>query len=160
MMGIAQDLNAKTLELRKTRSDIAPGFQSVLSLAQASAKERGLKGGDATVNDEDALRAIQKGIKINQDTLATIDGGADVSLSFISRIERELSALEALLPKMASDDEMEASVTDFLARHPDVAQSKSAMGAIMKHLMDTFGTSLDRGRASQVAKSATAQLNA
>lgn len=158
-MGIAQDLNAKTLELRKQRSDIAGGFQLVQGFAQATAKERGLKGGDATVNDEDALRAIQKGIKTCRDTLE-VSGPANATDGVVERTQRELYALEALLPKMASDDEMEASVTDFLARNPDLALSKGVMGAIMKHLMDTFGTALDRGRASQIAKSATAQLNA
>lgn len=149
-MGIAQDLQTKTLELRKQRSDIAPGFQSVLGLAQASAKERGLKGGDATVNDEDALRAIQKGIKINQDTLATIDGGADVSLSFIERTERELKELKALLPQMASEAEVRAAAEEFVASNE--LDAKKGMGQVMAHLSAKFGTSLDKAIASRIAK--------
>ena len=151
-MSIAQNLQATTMELRKARSEIAPGFQSVLGFAQASAKERGLKGGDATINDEDALRAIQKGIKMCRDTIAM---AGNIINDSVQRTSKELSALESLLPQMASEDEVIESISVFLKANPEVAKSKGVMGAIMKHLMDTFGTSLDRGKASQLAKVAS-----
>ncbi len=154
-MGIAQDLNAKTLELRKARSDIAGGFQSVQAFATAFAKERGLKGGDATVNDEDALRAIQRGIKMCNDTLEAVgvahgtrDGGVT---------QRELDELKALLPEMASEDDVRTAARTYIANHqPD---PKKGMGQVIAQLSGAFGTSLDKAMAARIAKEELAQVN-
>jgi uncharacterized protein YqeY len=143
-MGIAQDLQKTTLELRKQRVVYAPGFQTVWGFAQASAKERGLKGGDANVNDEDALRAIQKGIKMNKDVLDILptDGVA----------QQELAALEALLPQMATEDEVRAAAAQYVATNE--LDAKKGMGQVMAHLSATFGTSLDKSMASRIAREA------
>lgn len=145
-MGLAQDLQARGLELRKQRSDIAPGFQTVLGFAQASAKERGLKGGDATVNDEDAQRAIQRGIKMCNDTLETAPGD--------DRTLRERAALEDLLPEMADEMEVRAEVGRFIGGNPQLIGDKKAMGEVMKFLNERFGASLNKAEASKIAREA------
>jgi uncharacterized protein YqeY len=151
-MGLAQDLQSKTLELRKQRVDYAAGFQSVLGFAQASAKERGLKGGDGTVNDEDALRAIQKGIKICRDTLEQAGDHTNTD-GVLDRTKRELAALETLLPQMASEDEVRDATRPFLTGYfANEGDPKKAMGVLMKHLSDHFGTTLDKSVASRVAR--------
>ena len=157
-MGLAQDLQKTTLCLRKERSEVAPGFQTVLGYAQASAKERGLKGGDATINDEDALRAIQRGIKMCKDTLASIDDASNANLEFKDRTRKELHQLEVLLPQMASEDAVRAAAREFVANNE--LDAKKGMGQVMSHLASVFGTSLDKSMASRVAREELAQINA
>lgn len=151
-MGVAQALNAKTLELRKTRDELAPSFQSVSGFAQASAKERGLKGGDASVNDEDALRAIQKGIKQVRDTLEQLGTDEGRQSDLYKRSTRELAELEALLPQMASDDEVEAEARAFQSELTVDLVGMKRMGPTMAHLQTRFGTALDKGKASAIVK--------
>jgi uncharacterized protein YqeY len=148
-MGLAQDLQTTTLYFRKERSELAPGFQSVMAFAQASAKERALKGGDPTVNDEDALRAIQRGIKMCKDTL---EAAGDAESDSILRTRKELHQLELLLPAMASDDEVRAAAEKFVAENE--IDPKKGMGQVMAHLTATFGTSLNKSEASRIAREA------
>lgn len=151
-MGVAQALNVRTLELRRNRDELAPAFQSVQGFAQASAKERGLKGGDASVNDEDALRAIQKGIKQVRDTLSQLDTDEGRQTDLYTRSKRELTELEALLPQMASDEEVQAEAQAIQSKlDPNLAGMKR-MGPTMAHLQEKFGTSLDKSRASGIVK--------
>ena len=152
-MGLAQDLQKAALDHRKQRSEVAPGLQTVLTYAQASAKERGLKGGDAAVNDEDALRAIQRGIKMCKDTLGVIaDRGIQPTND---KVQRELEVLEALLPEMASEEEVRAAAQAFVSQNE--LDAKKGMGQVMAHLSQKFGTSLDKSQASRIAKEALVQ---
>jgi len=139
-------LNAKTLELRKNRDPLAGSFQAVQALATANAKERAIKAkqdlSTVKADDEDALKAIQKSVKQVRDTLALKPDHAP-SL-------RELEILEALLPKMASEQDVKDEATSFAETLPE--KSMKQMGAIMAHLASTFGTSLDKAQASQIAR--------
>ena len=123
-MGVALALNAKTLELRKTRDELAPAFQSVQGFAQASAKERGLKGGDASVNDEDALRAIQKGIKQSRDTVQQLEASGGQQSDLYERSVREVQLLESLLPTMASAEEVEAEANAAMSQLDSINQHR------------------------------------
>jgi uncharacterized protein len=147
-VSILAALNAKTLELRKTRDPLAGSFQAVQALATANAKERAIKAGadlsTVKADDEDALRAIQKAIKQVRDTLALAPTD-EKSL-------RELEVLEALLPKMASEDEIRGEAETFIATLPE--KTMKQMGSVMAHLAVTFGTSLDKAKASAVVKQA------
>lgn len=151
-MGVALALNTKTLDLRKNRDELAPAFQSVQGVAKASAKERGLKGGDATVNDEDALRAIQKGIKQSRDTIQQLEASGGQESDLYKRSVREVALLESLLPKMASAEEVEAEANAALSKLDPSLTGMKRMGPMMAHLSDTFGTSLDKGMASGILK--------
>jgi uncharacterized protein YqeY len=143
---VLAELNAKTLELRKSRDPLAGALLSVQSAATANAKERAVKAkqdlSTVKADDEDALRAIQKGIKQVQDTLSHKPDHAD-SL-------RELEILEGLLPQMASEDEIRGEAESFIATLPE--RNMKQMGGVMAHLAATFGTSLDKGKASGVVK--------
>lgn len=151
-MGVALALNAKTLELRKTRDELAPAFQSVQGFAQASAKERGLKGGDASVNDEDALRAIQKGIKQSRDTVQQLEASGGQQSDLYKRSVREVQLLESLLPTMASAEEVEAEANAALSQLDPNLTGMKRMGPMMAHLTGKFGTSLDKAQASGILK--------
>lgn len=145
-MSVLAALNAKTLELRKARDPLAGALLSVQSQATAFAKERAVK--DKTdlalvkANDDDALRAVQKGIKQVRDTLA-LKPDHEASL-------QELAILEALLPQMASEQEIEGEAESFIATLPE--KSMKQMGSVMAHLAATFGTSLDKAKASGVVR--------
>lgn len=145
-MSILAALNAKTLELRKARDPLAGSFQAVVALATASAKERAIKEGadlnTVKATDDDALRAVQKSIKQVRDTLA-LKPDHQQSLD-------ELATLEALLPRMASEDEIRGEAESIVATLSE--KSTKQMGVVMAHLASVFGTSLDKAKASQVAK--------
>lgn len=144
-MSVLANLNAKTLELRKGRDELAGRFQAVQALAIASAKERARVAGDPQayeVVEDDAIKAVQKAIKIARDTLAIAPNDA---LS-----QREAETLEALLPQAASEDEIRAEAQAILASMEEV--SKGAMGDIMKALNAKFGAALDKSKASQIAR--------
>lgn len=149
-MSVLAALNAKTLELRKARDPLAGALLSVQSTATALAKERAVKAKEdlasVKANDEDALRAIQKGVKQVKDTLAL---KPDHEAS-----QRELEILEGLLPKMASEDEIRGEAESFAAGLE--VKTMKQMGAVMAHLTTVFGTSLDKGKASAVAKAVLA----
>ncbi len=153
-MGIAENLKSTTLRLRKDRDELAASIQQVQAFAQSLAKERGLKEGDMNTpfNDDEAVRAVQKGIKQVNDTIASLEqaGGTDSELYRKSLREREI--LESLLPKMASDDEVNASIEKFISSVDAGSVNIKLMGQIMKHLGEEFGASLDKAKASQLVK--------
>lgn len=145
-MSVLAALNAKTLELRKARDPLAGALLSVQAGATANAKERAVKDkqdlSTVKANDDDALRAIQKGIKQVRDTLA-LKPDHEASL-------QELEILEALLPQMASEQEIEGEAESFIATLPE--KTMKQMGSVMAHLTATFGTSLDKAKASGVVR--------
>lgn len=149
-MSVLAALNAKTLELRKARDPLAGALLSVQSTATANAKERAVKDkadlSTVKANDEDALRAIQKGVKQVRDTLA-LKPDHEASL-------KELEILEGLLPKMASEQEIQGEAESFIAGLPE--KNMKQMGAVMAHLASVFGTSLDKAKASGVVRQALA----
>lgn len=142
-MSINDALNSKTLELRKSRDELAGSFQVTLAQAVAFAKERGLKTGDFTVTEDDAARAIQKSIKQVRDTLALVPTD--------TKSLRELEILESLLPRAATTEDLDQAMDDFLAKNTDPLSMK-LMGPAMKHVVDLFGPALDKALASKVIK--------
>lgn len=150
-MSILAALNAKTLELRKGRDELAGSFQAVQALATANAKERAIKEKTdlATVkaDEQDAISAIQKSIKQVRDTLALVPTDA--------KSLRELEMLEALLPKQPSEDEIRGEVESFINAH-EGDRPKGFIGVIMKHLVEIYGPALDKGKASPIINKALA----
>lgn len=153
-MSVLAALNAKTLELRKARDPLAGALMSTVASATAFAKERVVLANSkldedkridlATVkaDDEDAMRAVQKGIKQVKDTLSHKPDHAE-SL-------KELEILESLLPQMASEDEIRGEAESFINGLEE--KNMKQMGKVMAHLNTVFGTSLDKSKASGVVK--------
>lgn len=146
-MSVLAALNAKTLELRKARDPLAGSFQGVQAIATANAKERAVKAGadlsTVKADDDDALRAIQKSIKQVKDTLA-LKPDHQQSLD-------ELTLLEALLPQMATEDQIRGEAESLINGLPE--KNMKAMGGVMAGLTKTFGTSLDKAKASAIVRS-------
>lgn len=153
-MSVIDALKSTSLQLRKDRDELAASIQQTVAIAQSFAKERGLKEGNmnAPFNEEEAVRAITRSVKRVQDTISHLEenGGQDSDLYRKSIREREI--LEGLLPKMASDDEVNAAIEKFIFNVDAGAVNMKLMGQIMKHLGEEFGTSLDKAKASQLVK--------
>lgn len=161
-MSVAEALKAKTLELRKNRDELAPALLAVSSSAQVNAKDRAIKAGafasgntaEFVVNEDDAMRAVQKAIKQVRDTISTIQTAGGTDSALYQRSVRELEVLEGLLPQMASEAEVTREVNMFLIAQDPATLNMKLMGKVMAHLQDVFGASLDKARASGIVKSA------
>ena len=135
---ILEKLKKKSLELRKSRDTVT--LTSVLALATSYAKERGLKSGDYDMTEDDAIRAIQKTIKMVKDTLSLAPND--------DHSKRELEILESLLPKAVSEEEIRDSIISYIGDDRDIKR----MGDIMKMLTEKYGASLDKKMASTLWK--------
>jgi len=144
-------LNAKTLELRKARDPLAGSFQGIQALATANAKDRLIKEqaklpedqrsvdfSTVKADEQDAIAAVQKGIKQVRDTLALVPTDA--------KSLRELEILESLMPKQPSEDEIRGEIEAALNTMGE--RPKGVVGMLMKHLVAVFGATLDKGKAS------------
>lgn len=148
-MSILEKLNAKTLELRKSRDELAATFQSVQAATTALAKLRGI---DAQPTDEDAAIAINKAIKNVRDMVEVLVDQDKVEGEAYARAEREKDLLERLLPARVSDEEVRLEVAQALLEHgPEL--SMKMMGPLMKHLQEKYGAALDKPAASAIVKS-------
>jgi uncharacterized protein YqeY len=148
-VSILEKLNAKTLELRKSRDELAPTFQSVQAATLANAKLRGL---DAGATDDDAVLAINKAIKNVSDMANVLIDQDKTDSAAFARAEREKDALELLLPARVSEDEVRLEVAQALLEHgPEL--SMKMMGPIMKHLETKYGAALDKKAASSIVQS-------
>lgn len=158
-MSILVALNAKTLELRKARDPLAGSFQGVQALATANAKERTIKEqaklpedqrnldfSTIKADEQDAIAAVQKGIKQVRDTLALAPTDA--------KSLRELEILESLMPKQPTEDEIRGEIEAALNTMGE--RPKGVIGMLMKHLVAVFGATLDKGKASAAINKALA----
>lgn len=153
-MGIAENLKNTALQLRKDRDELAGSIQQVQAFAQALAKERGLKVGDINIpfNDDEATRAIQKGIKQVNDTIQMLEQNGGTENPLYAKSVRERQILEALLPQMASDEEVKEAIEEFVNTVAAEQVNIKLMGQVMKALAEKFGASLDKAKASQLVK--------
>jgi uncharacterized protein YqeY len=138
-MSVIEKLKSESINLRKTRSPIAPSILFALSEIEKVGKNAGNR---ATTEDE-AIKVIQKLIATAEENLKLdIDDGRKMALNF------ERIILAGVLPQMASDEE----VRDFLrglftGKKSDEIPKK---GEIMKALRDRFGALVDMKRAGQI----------
>ncbi len=140
MTSLVEKLKARTLELRKARSPLAPTFQMVMADALSQAKVKGL----VDFNEEMAAQAINRGINGAKETLSQAPGDALT----IEKIE----ALTAVLPVPATEDAVRAEAMQWWTGVVTEAMPRTYVGEMMKHLMTTFGASLNRKMASDIAK--------
>lgn len=153
-MGIADNLKNTALQLRKDRDELAGAIQQVQAFAQSLAKERGLKSGDITTpfNDDEATRAIQKGIKQVNDTIQMLEQNGATGNDLHIKSVRERDLLESLLPQMASDEDVNTAIETFIDSVDQSQVNIKLMGQVMKALTEQFGASLDKAKASQLVK--------
>ncbi len=139
-MSVIEKLKVESINLRKTRSPIAPSILFALS----EIEKVGKNNGNRATTDDEAIKVIQKLIAtIDENLKLALDDGRRIALNF------ERNILVGVLPQMASDQE----VTDFLrelftGKRGDQIPKK---GEVMKALRDRFGALIDMKRAGQIA---------
>ncbi len=147
-MSTLDQLNARTLEMRKSRHHLAATFQQIQAGATAAAKTRSL---DAEATDADAIAALKKAEKNVRDMFDVL---AKVGVSKgdvrYDAAQQELDEIQALLPQKATEDAVRASAGLYLTGVED--RSMKAMGGTMAHLRATFGDALDNAEASAIVR--------
>ena len=112
-------------------------YKSILENAQKIAKT---KGADVQVTDDMVIKAIQNEIR----QLKDVEQYCSNDPARLSEISCKVGYCEALLPQMASDDEVMTYLTE--------NQVEKNIGMCMKSLKEHFGSKLDGKAASAVAK--------
>lgn len=112
-------------------------YKSILEGAQKIAKSQ---GADVAVTDEMVVKAIQNELKQLED----IEKYCRCDATRWAKIKEEVRYCNAVLPKMASDEEVLAFLTE--------NGIEKNIGACMKALKEHFGSNLDGRYASAVAK--------
>lgn len=112
-------------------------YKNILEKAQKTAKEQ-----LAVVTDDMIVDAAKKEVKQLEETQSYCVGTA----KFVE-IARCIDYAKALLPKMATPEDIRAFLTE--------NKVEKNMGACMKALKERFGNSLDSKMASEIAKEYT-----
>lgn len=147
-MSTLAQLNARTLEMRKTRHHLAATFQQIQAGVTAAAKTRGL---DAEATDADAITALKKAQKNARDMYEALTGtGLKSTDERYAVVWDELREIQALLPAKASAEDISAAAEQYLSTVED--RSMKAMGGTMAHLRTKFGDSLDNAEASAIVR--------
>lgn len=110
-------------------------YKSILEGAQKIAKAT-----NSDVNDEHFVKAIKNEIKQLTDLLEYCKDGTDK----YNEIKEKISYCEAVLPRMASEDD----IKNFLIEN----NIEKNIGACMKAIKSNFGNSFDGKIAQKVAK--------
>ena len=142
---ILETLQNRSLELRKARNPDGLFLSRILSDAQLLAKADTKNGVTPVVNDDYAVKAIRTGIKQQDDMIAVAPSDK------LKEFEDKRALLQSLLPAAPTLDELNAAIASTYATG-SFAQPKQAIGPIMKHLVEKFGASLDRGIASKLVQ--------
>ncbi len=118
---ISDDIKKAMLAKDKTALDALRGVKKEFLEAKTA------KGSDGELNDEQAVKIIQKLVKQRKDSAAMYEGAGRSELA-----EKELSEvkiLENYLPAQMSDAELEAAISAIIAQTG--ASSMQEMGKVM-----------------------------
>jgi uncharacterized protein YqeY len=135
-MTVIEKLKAKSIELRKSRSAVAPSVLFALSEIDKVGKNSGNR---ATTEDE-AIRVIQKLIvTIDENLKLDINDGRRIAL------QHEKVILMTVLPQMASDEDIRNLLQDILGD-----ETPKNKGVAMKVIRDEYGAKVDMKRAGEI----------
>jgi uncharacterized protein len=138
-MSVVEKLKIESINLRKTRSPIAPSIVFALS----EIEKVGKNAGNRETTEDEAIRVIQKIISTIDENLKHADENRKVHLNY------EKTILSSVLPRMATDEEVIAFLKDryvFAAAAGEMPNK----GAIMKELRGRFGALVDMKRAGTI----------
>jgi len=121
-MNIIETLKAKTLELRKQRSHLGPTMQ----FHTAEVTKIGKSNGNRDTTEDEAIQYLKKTVqKLKENEFAD---------------KEEITVLEAMLPRMATADDVRAHVFHLEATEGLDISNK---GAVMKAVKERFGSLVD-----------------
>jgi uncharacterized protein YqeY len=120
-MSIIETLKTKTLELRKARSRLGPTMQ----FHMAEVSKIGKSNGNRDTTEDEAIQYLKKTVqKLKENEFAD---------------REEIAVLEAMLPRMATEDEVRAHIFALEAEGLDISNK----GAVMKAVKEQFGSLVD-----------------
>lgn len=121
-MNIIETLKTKTLELRKQRSPLGPTMQ----FHMAEVSKIGKSNGNRDTTEDEAIQYLKKTVqKLKENEFAD---------------KEEIAVLEAMLPRMATADDVRAHVFMLEAEQGLDISNK---GAVMKAVKEEFGSLVD-----------------
>lgn len=148
MTTLLERIRQDALAARKARDKRKGTFLSTL-LAEAS--KVGKDDGDRVSTDAEAAAVIKKFINNAETTLKML---ADKAPESSERLAAELTTLQSYLPKQATEAEIQAAITRYVAELSE--RTPKQMGAVMGKLDAEFAGNLDKGLASKLVKAALA----
>ena len=140
-MSLLETIKKDQFEARKSKDAIKA---SLLTTLYSEASMIGKNAGNRETTDDETIKVIQKFLKGVNETIAILEKANNVASLGSSVREKEI--LEAYLPKMATEAEVRATVSELKA------MGATNIGEIMKLLKLRFGSALDGKMASQLAK--------
>lgn len=140
-MSLLETIKKDQFEARKSKDAIKA---SLLTTLYSEASMIGKNAGNRETTDDETIKVIQKFLKGVNETITILEKASNVASLGSSVREKEI--LEAYLPKMATEAEVRATVSELKA------MGATNIGEIMKLLKLRFGSALDGKMASQLAK--------
>ena len=117
-MSVIEQLKAKTLELRKQRSDLGPTMQ----FHTAEVAKIGKSNGNRETTEDEAIQYLKKTVqKLKENEFAD---------------QQEIVVLESLLPQMATEEQVRVYLQE-------AEIDLSNKGAVMKAVKQHFGSLVD-----------------
>jgi uncharacterized protein YqeY len=120
-MSTIEKLKTKTLELRKARSHLGPTMQ----FHMAEVSKIGKSNGNRDTTEDEAIQYLKKTVQKLKENEFTD--------------KEEIAVLEAMLPRMATEDEVRAHIFALEAEGLDISNK----GAVMKAVKEQFGSLVD-----------------
>ncbi len=126
-MAVKDLLNEKLREaMRSHDEDAKRVYRMILSSVKFAEKTNGRE-----LQDNEIVQILQKELKIRKETLAEAEKGGRTAVA--DEAMKDITAIEALLPKQLTEEELKAIVADVI-KEVD-AKSAADMGKVMKAVM-------------------------
>jgi uncharacterized protein len=133
-MSVIEKLREESMALRKSRSPLSPSIQFALS----EITRVGKNDGNRETTEAEAIKVIQK-IVANLESNKSMADEASAK-----RFQAEIDVLSAVLPKMASDEEVRSYLEVTFGGY---VENK---GVAMKSVKSNFGALVDMKRAGEI----------
>ncbi len=101
------------------------------------------------ITDEEVIKIIRRQVKQHKDSIEQFEKGKRQDL--VDKEQKELDILLGYMPKQLSDEELKKIVSDVLRETG--AGDKSAMGKVMKAVMEKVGGRADGKKVSGIVSS-------
>ena len=139
-MSVIEKLKTESMKMRKERDPLAPKLVFALS----EIDKVGKNAGNRPTTEDEAIKVIQKITSTIDQTIALISPNSSAAYD----LQREKQILEALLPSMASHDEIMDVIRPILTGKTKETMPKK--GDIMKAVRDKFGAKVDMKYVGQI----------
>lgn len=142
---ILNDMKAAMLSKDQDKTIVIRALKAAVQKKEISVRQ----GGSATLSEEDVAEVLRKEAKQRKDSIEQFEAANRQDLA--DKEKYELGVIEAYLPKMLSEAEIETIVIDAIAQVG--AKSAADMGKIMGVLMPKVKGKADGSLVNKIVKS-------